>query len=125
MRFFIRERVNIMGNYDFQNDFQNDAARKNYDAAMEGKTRKGVDFFQKPLTWEEENPVHPTVDKPIINIVPIPDIGAPDFKSYSLFKKILVIAGIILGIAAFGYIAVSCIMEGGFRYFGFQGNHFW
>ena len=43
-----------MANYDFQNDFQNDAARKNYDAAMSGETRKGVDFFEKPLTWDEE-----------------------------------------------------------------------
>ena len=114
-----------MGNYDFQNDFQNDAAKRNYDAAMEGKTRKGLDVFQKPLTWEEENPVHPTVDTPINNIVPIPTISTTGFSSYSLPKKILVIAGIILGLLGFAWLAVSCLRDGGFNFYGYQGNHFW
>ena len=114
-----------MGNYDFQNDFQNEAAKKNYDAAMNGEERKGVDLFEKPLTWEEENPVHPTVDKPIMNIVPIPTPSTEDFASLSLPKKILLIAALILGLAAFAYVAVSCFLDGGFKYFGFQGNHFW
>ena len=114
-----------MGNYDFQNDFQNDAARKNYDAAMDGKTRKGVDFFEKPLTWEEENPVHPQVDTPINNIVPIPTISTSGFESYSLPKKILIIVAIVLGFVAFGYAAVTYFLDGGFDFFGYQGNHFW
>ena len=45
-----------MGRYDFQNDFQNDAARKNYDAAMTGKRRKGLDIFEKPHLWDAERP---------------------------------------------------------------------
>ena len=89
-----------MANYDFQNDFQNDAARKNYDAAMDGKARKGVDFFEKPLTWDEENPVHPTLDTPTMNIVPIPTPSSSRFADYSPLKKVLVIAGVVVAAAA-------------------------
>ena len=96
-----------MANYDFQNDFQNDAARKNYDAAMSGETRKGVDFFEKPLTWDEEK--HCEIkDSPRENFVPIPEINTGEgFASYSLGKKIGIIAGISLAALVFIVSAVT------------------
>ena len=114
-----------MGSYDFQNDFQNDAAKKNYDAAMEGKTRKGLDIFEKPHTWDEENPVNPIRDTPTMNFVPIPTLSTEGFSSYSLPKKILVISAIVLGAAALAYSAISFFRDGGFKTFGIQGKYFW
>ena len=96
-----------MANYDFQNDFQNDAARKNYDAAMSGETRKGVDFFEKPLTWDEEKPCE-IKDSPRENFVPIPEINTGEgFATYSLGKKIGIIAGISLAVLVFIVSAVT------------------
>ena len=112
-----------MGNYDFQNDFQNDAARRNYEAAMNGKRRNGVDFFEKPYTWDEERPID-IKDTPITNFVPIPVPSTGGFADYSPLKKVLVIAGIVAAVALLGWIAYTFIMDGGFKYMGF-GSSFW
>lgn len=114
-----------MANYDFQNDFQNDAARKNYDAAMNGENRKGLDYFEKPHLWDEEKPCD-IKDIPRENFVPIPTLGTGDtFKSYSLFKKIAVIAGIVVAVAVVGICAVTFFMDGGGKFMGFGTYPFW
>ena len=102
-----------MSNYDFQHDFQNDAARKNYDAAMNGEARKGVEYFEKPHLWDEERPCD-IKDTPRENFVPIPTMSTGDtFASYSLIKKIAIIAAVI-GIAALVvYCGVTFFMDGG------------
>lgn len=102
-----------MGNYDFQNDFQNDAARKNYDAAMSGESRKGVDYFEKPHLWDEERPCD-IKDTPTPNFVPIPTLGSGDsFKNYSLLKKIGIIAGVSVVVAIVVICAVTFFLDGG------------
>ena len=96
-----------MANYDFQNDFQNDAARKNYDAAMSGETRKGVEYFEKPQLWDEERPCD-IKDTPKENFVPIPEISTGEgFASYSIGKKIGIIVGISLAALVFIISAVT------------------
>lgn len=102
-----------MANYDFQNDHQNDTARKNYDAAMDGKHRKGLDVFEKPHLWEEERPCD-IKDTPRENFVPIPEVSSGSaFSEYSTGKKIAVIAGICIAVLFVGYCAVSFFLEGG------------
>lgn len=81
-----------MVNYDFQNNSKNDAARKNYDAAMRGETRKGVEYFEKPHLWDEERPCDIN-DTPTDYFVPTPVINTGEgFSSYSLGKKIGIVA---------------------------------
>lgn len=102
-----------MENYDFQNDLQNDAARKNYEATMNGHSRKGVDYFEKPHLWDEEKPCD-IKDSPRENFVPIPTLGTGDaFKSYSLGKKIAIIAAIAAVAALVLYCGVTFFMDGG------------
>lgn len=96
-----------MANYDFQNDLQNDAARKNYDAAMSGETRKGVEYFEKPQLWDEERPCD-IKDTPKENFVPIPEISTGEgIASYSIGKKIGIIVGISLAALVFIISAVT------------------
>ena len=74
---------------------------------MSGETRKGVDFFEKPLTWDEEKPCE-IKDSPRENFVPIPEINTGEgFASYSLGKKIAIIAGISLAALVFIVSAVT------------------
>lgn len=113
-----------MGNYDFQNDLQNDAARKNYDAAMNGQTRKGMEYFEKPHLWDEERPCD-IKDTPTPNFIPIPTLGTGDtFKSYSLLKKIGIILAFTAVVAIVAVCAITFFMDGGGKFTGF-GNSFW
>ena len=105
--------MGAMGSYDFQNDFQNDAARKNYEASMSGENRKGVDFFEKPHLWDEERPCD-IKDTPRENFVPIPTLGTGDaFKSYSVGRKIAMIAVFAMVAALVIYCGVTFFMDGG------------
>lgn len=102
-----------MSSFDFQNDFQNDAARKNYEAAMSGETRKGVEYFEKPHLWDEERPCD-IKDTPIQNFVPIPTMDSGGhFAGYSLGKKIAVIAGVAVAAVIVIVCAVGFFMDGG------------
>ena len=104
--------MGAMGSYDFQNDFQNDAARKNYEASMSGENRKGVDYFEKPHLWDEERPCD-IKDTPRENFVPIPTIGTGDcFAGYSIGRKIAVIAGLSAAALFFAYCTASLFLEG-------------
>lgn len=111
--------------YDFQRDLQNDAAKKNYDAAMNGEgTRKGVHMYQKPNLWDEERPCD-IKDTPINNFVPTPTISTGDeFSSYSLWKKIAIIGGIAAAVVLIGVCAVTYFLDGGGKFVGF-GDSFW
>ena len=101
-----------MGNFDFQNDFENDAARKNYDAAMNGKRRSGLDIFRKPHLWEEERPCD-IKDTPRENFVPIPTIGTGDtFAGYSISRKISFLAGAALVLGFIGYCVGFAVATG-------------
>ena len=123
MRFMLRKELS-MANYDFQNDFLNDAARKNYDAAMNGETRKGMEYFEKPHLWDEERPCD-IKDTPVNNFVPIPVINTGDgFRSYSPLKKALVITGIVAAVVLVTICAVTYFMDGGGKHMGLS-NHFW
>lgn len=108
-----------MGKYDFQNDFQNDAARKNYEAAMNGENRKGVEFFEKPHLWDEERPCD-IKDTPVNNFVPTPVINTGDgFANYSPMKKVLFIAGLAVAAVIVVFCAVTFFMDGGGEFQGF------
>jgi len=108
-----------MANYDFQNDLQNDAARKNYEATMNGETRKGVEYFEKPHLWDEERPCD-IKDTPTFNFVPIPEVGTGSgFSGYSPLKKVLVIAGVVAVVALIAVCAVTYFMDGGGDVTGF------
>ena len=105
-----------MGRYDFQNDFTNDAARKNYEAAMTGKRRKGLDLFEKPHLWDRERPCD-LRESPTNNFVPIPTIGSGDtFAGYNPLRKVAVIAGLTIVTAFVLVCAVTFFMDGGFRF---------
>ena len=107
-----------MGKYDFQNDFQNDAARRNYEAAMNGEDRKGLDMFEKPHLWDEERPCD-IKDTPINNFVPTPTISTGDgFATYSTGKKIAFIAGIAAVVALILVCTISFFADGGGSFFG-------
>ena len=115
-----------MSNYDFQQDLQNDAAKKNYEAAMSGQSRKGVEYFEKPHLWDEERPCDMVADSPTENFVPIPTYGADEgFKSYSLIKKIALIAGVVIAAAVIGVCTVTYFMDGGGKIEGIGGYPFW
>ena len=106
-----------MGRYDFQNDFQNDAARKNYDAAMTGKRRKGLDIFEKPHLWDAERPCD-LKETPRENFIPIPTIGSGDcFAGDSMGRKIAIIAGLSAAALLVCYCAIGLFVDGasGFR----------
>lgn len=105
-------KENTMG-YDFERDLQNDAAKKNYDAAMNGETRKGVDYFEKPHLWDEERPCD-LKDTPTDNFIPTPTISSGgEFASYSLGKKIAIIAAFaVIGILV-AVCAITFFMDGG------------
>jgi len=103
-----------MGRYDFQNDFANDAARKNYEAAMTGKRLKGLDFFEKPHLWDREKPCD-LRETPCNNFVPIPTIGTGDtFAGYNPLRKIAVIAGLSIVTAFVLVCAATFFMDVGF-----------
>lgn len=109
----IQKGWDFMAKYDFQNDFQNDTARANYEASMTGRRRKGLDLFEKPHLWEEERPCD-IKDSPRENFVPIPTIGTGDcFAGYSLGRKIAVIAGISVVALFVAVCAVGFFMDGG------------
>ena len=96
-----------MGSYDFQNHFTNDAAKRNYDAAMgETTTPKGVQMFEKPHLWDEERPCD-LKDTPTDNFIPTPTISSGgEFSSFSLGKKIAIIAAF----AVIGIIVAVCVV---------------
>ena len=103
-----------MANYDFQNDIQNEAAKKNYDAAMNGEKRKGIDLFEKPHLWDEERPCD-IKDSPRENFVPIPTIGTGDsFSGYSTRRKVFTILGICAVVILLAVCVVTFFMDGGF-----------
>lgn len=111
--------------YDFQRDLQNDAAKKNYDAAMNGEEpRKGVHMYQKPNLWDEERPCD-IKDVPSAWFVPTPTISTGSgFSSYSLWKKIAIIIGVVVVVALVAVCAVTYFMDGGGKYMGL-GKSFW
>ena len=114
-----------MANYDFQQDLQNDAAKKNYEAAMSGESRKGLEFFEKPHLWDEEKPCD-IKDTPTMNFVPIPTIDSNDgFSGYSTGKKIAIIAGISVAAIIIAICAVTYFMDGGGKVQGIGGYPFW
>ena len=81
-----------MSDYDFQRDLENSSARKNYDAAMNGEIRKGVELFEKPHLWDEERPCD-IKDTPTDNFIPTPEMDSGGFSSYSIWGKISTILG--------------------------------
>ena len=115
-----------MSNYDFQQDLQNDAAKKNYDAAMSGQSRKGVEYFEKPHLWDEERPCDMVADSPTENFVPMPTVNTGDgFSTYSIVKKIAIIAGIVIAVAVVGFCTVTFFMDGGGKIQGLGDYPFW
>ena len=106
-----------MADYDFQRDLQNDAAKKNYDASLNGENRKGVDFFEKPHLWDEERPCD-IKDTPTENFIPMPTINTGDgFSGYSTAKKIGIIAAIAIVVIVIAVCAVTFFMDGGGKVF--------
>lgn len=105
-----------MGNYDFQKDMHNDAAKRNYDAAMEGaESSKGVQMFEKPHLWDEERPCD-IKDTPTDNFVPTPTISSGgEFASYSIWKKIAIIAAIVVIVAIVAVCTISFFVDGGWK----------
>ena len=94
-----------MDNYEFEHDIQNEAARKNYDAAMDGEgTRKGVHMYQKPHLWDEERPCDLN-DTPTDNFIPTPELDNEGFSSYSLWGKI----STIIGFSIFGLFVLAVL----------------
>jgi len=100
-----------MSSYDFDNDRHNDAARRNYDAAMNGEgTRKGVHMYEKPHLWDEERPCD-LRDTPTHNFIPAPEIETEGFSSYSLWGKI----STIIGFSIFGLIMLVILYTMAFK----------
>lgn len=102
-----------MSQQDFENakDPYNDAARKSYEAAMDDSlsdSGKGLHMYRKTNLWEEENPVEFMHDSPINNFVPTPTINTgDDFATKKTWKKVLIIAGIVVAAVIVVVCAVS------------------
>lgn len=84
-----------------------DAAREAYTAAMDGVQRKGVQIYERPHLWDEERPCS-VMDTPTDNFIPTPTISTGEgFKSFSLGKKVAIIAGFII----IGAIVLACVIS--------------
>ena len=71
---------------------------------------KGLHMYQRPNLWEEENPVDFMHDSPITNFVPTPTVNTGDsFASKQLWKKVLIIAGVVVVAAVIAVCAASFI----------------
>ena len=98
-----------MKKYDFENDVQNNAARENYNAAMNGTERKGIAMFERPNLWDH---IHPSVvkDSPWEKFIPMPTLGTGDtFAGYSVGRKIVFVAGAAVVLGVIGYCVGSTL----------------